>query len=84
MTFPHIVLVLVLVGMRYLRKGLDRRFGSQLVDWLQKMTRNRVQGFRYAIARSGHPSETPVVSAFNREDFEGDDGLTSSKPTQAL
>jgi Na+/phosphate symporter len=28
-------IVLVLLGMRHLRKGLDRLFGNHLVDWLQ-------------------------------------------------
>jgi phosphate:Na+ symporter len=37
--------VLVLMGMRYLRKGLDRLFGNQLIEWLQRMTTNRVQAF---------------------------------------
>lgn len=37
--------ILVLLGMRYVRKGLDRLFGSQLVDWLQQMTNNRYKGF---------------------------------------
>jgi phosphate:Na+ symporter len=37
--------ILVLLGMRYVRKGLDRLFGSQLVDWLQQMTNNRYQAF---------------------------------------
>lgn len=37
--------ILVLLGMRYVRKGLDRLFGSQLVDWLQQMTDNRYKAF---------------------------------------
>ena len=37
--------ILILLGMRYVRKGLDRLFGSQLVDWLQQMTQNRYQAF---------------------------------------
>src|ERR1700676_3181845 len=37
--------ILVLLGMRYVRKGLDRLFGSQLIDWLQQMTNNRYQAF---------------------------------------
>jgi phosphate:Na+ symporter len=37
--------ILVLLGMRYLRKRLDRLFGSQLVDWLQQMTNNRYKAF---------------------------------------
>src|ERR1700730_11784742 len=37
--------ILVLLGMRYIRKGLDRLFGNRLVDWLQGMTRNRFQAF---------------------------------------
>jgi phosphate:Na+ symporter len=31
--------------MRYVRKGLDRLFGSQLIDWLQQMTNNRYKAF---------------------------------------
>ena len=31
--------------MRYVRKGLDRLFGNQLVDWLQQMTNNRYNAF---------------------------------------
>ena len=38
-------IILILLGMRYLRKGLDRLFGSHLVDWLQQMTQNRYQAF---------------------------------------
>jgi phosphate:Na+ symporter len=37
--------ILVLLGMRYVRKGLDRLFGNQLVDWLQQMTNNRYKAF---------------------------------------
>jgi phosphate:Na+ symporter len=38
-------IILILLGMRYLRKGLDRLFGSRLVDWLQQMTQHRYQAF---------------------------------------
>jgi phosphate:Na+ symporter len=38
-------IILVLLGMRYLRKGLDRLFGSKLVGWLQKTAQNRYQAF---------------------------------------
>ena len=38
-------IILILLGMRYVRKGLDRLFGSHLVDWLQQMTQNRYQAF---------------------------------------
>jgi phosphate:Na+ symporter len=38
-------IIFVLLGMRDLRRGLDRLFGNKLVDWLQKMTRNRYQAF---------------------------------------
>src|SRR6202023_3924929 len=37
--------ILADVGMRYVRKGLDRLFGNQLVDWLQQMTNNRYKAF---------------------------------------
>jgi phosphate:Na+ symporter len=47
MLFLHIAtgIVLILLGMRYLRKGLDRLFGSHLIDWLQRMTQYRYQAF---------------------------------------
>jgi phosphate:Na+ symporter len=38
-------IILILLGMRHLRKGLDRLFGSQLVDWLQNTARNRYKAF---------------------------------------
>lgn len=38
-------IILVLLGMRDLRKGLDRLFGNRLIDWLQQMTRNQYQAF---------------------------------------
>jgi phosphate:Na+ symporter len=38
-------IILILLGMRYLRKGLDRLFGSKLVEWLQKTAKNRYQAF---------------------------------------
>jgi phosphate:Na+ symporter len=37
--------ILVLLGMRYVRKGLDRLFGNQLVNWPQQMTNNRYKAF---------------------------------------
>jgi phosphate:Na+ symporter len=37
--------IFVLLGMRYVRKGLDRLLGNRLVDWLQQTTRNRYQAF---------------------------------------
>jgi phosphate:Na+ symporter len=36
-------LALIVFGVRFLRKGLDRLFGGQLIVWLEKTTRNRVQ-----------------------------------------
>jgi phosphate:Na+ symporter len=38
-------IILILLGMRYLRKGLDRLFGNQLVDWLQETAKNRYKAF---------------------------------------
>jgi phosphate:Na+ symporter len=38
-------IILILLGMRYLRKGLDRLFGNQLVDWLQSTAQNRYKAF---------------------------------------
>jgi phosphate:Na+ symporter len=38
-------IILILLGMRQLRKGLDRMFGNQLVEWLQRTSQNRYQAF---------------------------------------
>jgi phosphate:Na+ symporter len=38
-------IILILLGMRQLRKGLDRLFGNQLVEWLQNTAQNRYKGF---------------------------------------
>ena len=48
--------------MRYVRKGLDRLFGSQLVDWLQQMTQNRYQAFLAgAVAGVMAPSSSAIA-----------------------
>src|ERR1700736_2860820 len=60
--------ILVLLGMRHLRRGLDLLFGNKLVGWLQKMTRNRVQGFLAGIvAGSMAPSSTGDRRAFRAD-----------------
>jgi len=64
MTFLHIAtgVIFVLLGMRHLRKGLDRLFGNRLIDWLQKMTSSRFQGFLAGIvAGCVAPSSTAVA-----------------------
>jgi phosphate:Na+ symporter len=38
-------IVLILLGMRQLRKGLDRLFGSRLVEWLQKTAQQPLKAF---------------------------------------
>ena len=38
-------IILILLGMRQLRKGLDRMFGNQLIEWLQRTSQNRYQAF---------------------------------------
>jgi phosphate:Na+ symporter len=38
-------IILILLGMRYLRKGLDRLFGNRLVDWLQETAKSRYKAF---------------------------------------
>jgi phosphate:Na+ symporter len=59
--------ILVLLGMRYVRKGLDRLFGSQLIDWLQKMTNNRYKAFFAGmIAGAIAPSSMLSVQMLNQ------------------
>ena len=54
--------ILVLLGMRYVRKGLDRLFGSHLVDWLRQMTNNRYQAFLAGvIAGAMAPSSSAIA-----------------------
>jgi phosphate:Na+ symporter len=55
-------IILILLGMRYLRKGLDRLFGSHLVDWLQQMTQNRYQAFLAGlVAGTVAPSSSAIA-----------------------
>lgn len=37
--------MLILFGVRHLRKGLDRLFGEQLGAWLQRLSGNRIKSF---------------------------------------
>lgn len=41
---------LILFGIRFLRKALDRLFGHGVVEWLQRMTRNRFKAFGSGVA----------------------------------
>lgn len=43
-------LALIIFGIRFLRKGLDRLFGSRLSSWLASMTQNRWSAFGAGIA----------------------------------
>jgi phosphate:Na+ symporter len=43
-------LALIIFGVRFLRKGLDRLFGSRLSSWLATMTQHRWQAFGAGIA----------------------------------
>jgi phosphate:Na+ symporter len=55
-------IILVLLGMRDLRKGLDRLFGNQLVDWLQQTTRNQYQAlFAGLVAGTIAPSSSAIA-----------------------
>ena len=36
---------LILFGVRYLRKGLDRLFGTRLAPWMQKLAGDRIRAF---------------------------------------
>lgn len=54
--------MLILIGIRYLRKGLDRLFGNRLLDWLKRMTANRCKGFLAGIvAGTMAPSSTSIA-----------------------
>lgn len=41
---------LILFGIRFLKKALDRLFGHGVVEWLQRMTRNRFKAFGSGVA----------------------------------
>ncbi len=54
-------MALILFGVRYLRKGLDRLFGTVLGDLMQRITASRVRAFLSGIALSiAAPSSTTV------------------------
>lgn len=52
---------LILFGVRFLRKGLDRLFGNRLGDWLGRAASNRFRAFLSGLAVSGAvPSSTTM------------------------
>ncbi|MDH3582680.1 MAG: Na/Pi cotransporter family protein [Phycisphaerae bacterium] len=52
---------LILFGVRYLRKGLDRLFGQRLGTWMQRLARSRVRAFFTGLGVSVMaPSSTTV------------------------
>lgn len=54
-------IALIVFGSRFLRKGLDRLFGQNLVRWLQQLTRNPLSAFAAGVvAGIGTPSSTAV------------------------
>ncbi|MGD1031084.1 MAG: Na/Pi symporter [Opitutaceae bacterium] len=54
--------ILILLGMRHLRKGLDRLFGNRLIDWLQESTANRGKSFLAGVvAGTIAPSSTSIA-----------------------
>jgi|GEM_PF-455883 len=63
MTAMHLLggVALVLFGVRFLRKGLDRLFGRGLIEWLQRMTVSRGKAFFAGIATGTcSPSSTAL------------------------
>lgn len=64
MEFINIVggIVLILFGLRYLRKGFARMLGSDLVDWLQQFTTTGMKSFAGGvIAGTVMPSSTAMA-----------------------
>jgi len=52
---------LILFGVRFLRKGLDRLFGTRLEAWLERMAGNRLKAFFSGVAVSiAVPSSTTM------------------------
>ncbi len=55
-------IILILLGMRHLRKGLDRLFGGGLVEWMRKITANRIKAFAGGLAAGAvAPSSTTIA-----------------------
>lgn len=54
--------ILVLLGMYYLRRGLDRLFGNRLTPWLQQVVKNRTKAFFAGmLIGAATPSSTAVA-----------------------
>lgn len=54
--------VLILLGMRHLRQGLDQLFGARLIGWLQAMTVSRLRAFAAGmLAGAIAPSSTSLA-----------------------
>ncbi len=54
-------IALILFGIRFLRKGLDRLFGGKLLAWLSRLTASRVHAFLAGVvAGAATPSSTSI------------------------
>jgi phosphate:Na+ symporter len=58
--------ILILLGMRYVRKGLERLFGGQLAEWLQQMTpQDPYQGFLVGVMAGVMTPSSSAVAALS-------------------
>ena len=60
-------LALIIFGVRFLRKGLDRLFGSRLSSWLASMTQNRWQAFAAGIAAGTVAPSSTALSVLSMQ-----------------
>src|ERR1700722_2257307 len=66
MIFLHLLgaVALILYGIRALRKGLDRLFGSKLIGWLQHTTENPAKAFGSGIVFGTLTNSSAAISLF--------------------
>jgi len=69
MIFVHMLgsVALILFGIRALRKGLDRLFGSRLMSWLQRTTENPAKAFGSGIIFGALTNSSAAISLFTMQ-----------------
>ncbi|HEY8966013.1 MAG TPA: hypothetical protein VIM58_06195, partial [Candidatus Methylacidiphilales bacterium] len=63
-------LALILFGVRFLRKGLDRLFGSKLAEWIAALTGRRWQAFAAGIAAGTVVPSSTALSVLSMQIVE--------------
>ncbi len=73
---------LILFGVRFLRRGLDRLFGPRLRNWIQRLARNRIRAFFSGIGLALMAPSSTTMSVISVQTIQA--GHASARQMLAL